>query len=114
MIGDYCEKRGLLLQDLATEKKKKRNNAQEATDPKVKVSDGPVENKYFSIATGSRIEKGSLSQCEYGRLQHGFLLFELHRQLFNPGPSYDEEKAPFIGCLSYMEVAELRTVYDYL
>ena len=112
-IGDFCEKRSSLLQDLALEKKK-RNDAQEVTNSKVNVINNHDENNNSSNATGCGIKVGSLSHREYGRLQRGFLLFELHRQLFNPYTCADERKALLTGCLSYMEIAELRTVYDYL
>ena len=110
-IGDYCKKRSLLLRRLFIEKKK-RENAKKADKSKMESVDDLDEKDYPDIV--SEIDKGSLSYREYGRLQRGFLLFELHRQLFAPCSSSHEEVSLFIGCLSYIEIAELLTVYDYL
>ena len=110
LIGDYCEK-SLLLRDLAVEREK-RKNAQKASE--VESRDHHDKNNYSSIATGCEIKKCLLSYGEYGRLQRGFLLFELHRQIFGPVWNKDDDSAYLIGCLSYMEIAELRTMYDYL
>ena len=89
-VGDYCETVGSLLHRV--------NDGQPIADMLGKDGDG-------STLEGRAIAKDSLSFSELGRLQRGFVLFDLYRLLRSP---------TLLRCFTYMETAEVLSIYDYL
>ena len=142
-VGDYCKSKGTLLGELSTmrkcfkdeddddkvilwkrkrvwtrwqEWKRQEQEQEEAKRPvkkkqKIKAELGEADHPEGK----SGVERKYLSWNEYGRLQRGFLWFELYRQLYGARRSNKRNgKITFLGCLSFMELAELRSVYNHL
>ena len=111
-VKDYCQNKSSLLGKLSEEKNKSRVRTTSSSEMNVDVNnkDG------ISAAAVQGIRSDSLSNGEYGRLQRGFLLFELYRRLSNERLGYVTRRnhRSFVACLTYMEIAELLSVHDYL